>query len=77
MGSGKMAKIKSLYKGRFNFHHEVFIEHAFAYTALQAKCIMIRRIANKHGVSYLTTYNYFHDHADSCSVKIETLFKEV
>ena len=68
-------RIKNRYVGYFNFHRELLIEYAYAYTTLQAKCIMMRRIANKHNVSYFTVFNHFKD-TDNCKIQLETEFKE-
>jgi len=63
--------VKKLYKGIFVLNRETFIEYVYAYTVNQAKNIIIRRIARKHGVIPIIVFGYFKDHPGSYIVKEE------
>lgn len=64
-------KIKNLYRGAFNFAHAVEFEYAYAYTERQAKAIMCRRLANKHGVGFLTVWQLFDGSKNNFEITIE------
>lgn len=70
------SKIKALYKGYFNFNRETCIEYAYAYTPLQAKTIMMRRLAKKHDVSFFTVFNQFNGNKCNHEIMLEMEFKE-
>jgi hypothetical protein len=46
--TGKRNKV--LYKGYFNLSNEIIISRAYAFTELQAKTLMLRRIAKDKGL---------------------------
>lgn len=69
--------VKSLYCGVFNFKRERYIEYVYAYTPLQAKMIIMRRIANKQGVPLSWVCNYFNGAKDNFKIEPETIFEEV
>lgn len=58
----KEKREKKLWKGIFQFPHTIYVEYAKAYSADQAKVMMLRRIAGKQGVSYGNAITYFEDH---------------
>jgi hypothetical protein len=72
----KEPKIKSLYRGAFNYAHAVEIEYAYAYTANQAKAVICRRLAKKHGVGFLTVWQLFDGSRDNFEITIELEVRE-
>ena len=72
-----MAKVKHLFKGIYQGRHKLFIERCYAYTEKQAYVILCRRIAKKQDVDPLLVMEYFLDHPDDYSVKLEVEFEEV
>ena len=72
-----MAKLKNLYVGTFQFRHSTFIERAYAYSEKQAYVVICQRIAKKQDVDPWLVMEYFRDHPDDYSVKLEVEFEEV
>ena len=69
-------KVKNLYRGCFNYTREVHILYVFAFSAVQAKEIMLRRLAHKHGVSLYWVRGLFNGQVDNFEVRLEVEFKE-
>jgi len=67
----KEKKKKVLYKGVFNFSHEMIIKYLCAFTANQAKVLMMRRIAKEHGVSYGCVFDLFDGSKDNFRIEEE------
>ena len=75
MATGQKSKI--LYCGFFNLGNEVIIRRAYAFTELQAKTLMIRRIAKEKGLSGMGgLFKVFDGHLENFKIeeekKIET-----
>jgi hypothetical protein len=68
--------IKDKYIGRFNFQREIYIEYAYAFSPLQAKMVIMRRIAKKQDVPFFTVYNFFNENKDNWEIQLETEFRE-
>ena len=71
------SKQKHIFFGHFQFKHTAYVEHCYAYTEKQAYVILCRRIAKKQDVDPLLVMEYFLDHPDDYSVKLEVEFEEV
>jgi hypothetical protein len=74
--SSGFKKLKNNYKGLFCYRSEMKVEYAYAYSADQAKLIMMRRLAKKQGVIPSVVFNYFKEHENSCDIRIETEWRE-
>ena len=68
---------KNVYKGIFNLKMEVFMEYAYAYSPAQAKTVMVRRIAKKHGVLPVVVFGWLKEHPHCYEIRLETEFEEV
>ncbi len=55
----KITRNKVLFKGVFSYRAGLDTEYAYAYSAVQAKVMMMRRLAIKHEVSYQTVFGMF------------------
>lgn len=56
---------------------ETFIERAYAYSEKQAKLILARRIAKKHGVLPVVVNQYLKEHPACFKIEAEIEFKEI
>lgn len=65
-------KEKHLFRGYFNFRHQLRIEYARAYSGKQAKVQMMRRIAKRHNVPYEYVIREFSGSQDNFKIEIET-----
>jgi hypothetical protein len=70
-------KYKNLWKGLFSYRSEMEVQYAYAYSKAQAKVMMLRRLANKHDVSYQAVFGMFDGSKPNYQIIIETEFKEV
>jgi hypothetical protein len=68
---------KQLYKLTAMYRREVIIRYGYAYSPVQARAIILRRMADEQGMEPCVVFGYFKDHPDSVSIQIETEFKEV
>jgi len=76
MATGGKKKSKVLYRGYFNLGSEIIIRRAYAYTELQAKTLMIRRIAGEKKLSGMGgLFRVFDGHLEN--FKIEKEHKDV
>lgn len=66
-----IAKHKKLWRGVFNFRHQVVIRYLQAYSAAQAKVLMMRRIAQEHGVPYSYVFRLFDGSIDNFEITEE------
>jgi hypothetical protein len=68
-----MGKRKQLYlfRGTFNYSHEIVVKYTYAPTWAAAKNRMLRRIAREHEVSYQHVYGMFDGHTDNFNVEID------
>ena len=70
-------KVKHLFRGVFNFSKQILVLYAHAFSEAQAKEIMLRRIADKHGVSLYWVRGLFNEKQDNFEISIEVEMKEV
>jgi hypothetical protein len=61
--------MKKLYFGSFNYKGELHRYYRFAIGSGQAKQFMLRALADKIGVSFLSLRNYFSGKEDNFSVR--------
>lgn len=66
-----IAKSKKLWRGVFNFRHQIVIRYLQAYSADQAKVLMMRRIAQEHGVPYSYVFRLFDGSIDNFEITEE------
>ena len=66
-----MNKVKTLYKGAFNYSREMEIRYAHAYSGRQAKVLMMRQLANDHDVSYQTVFAMFNGDKPNFTIEKE------
>ena len=70
--TGKKKKSKLLYRGYFNLGSEILIRRAYAYTELQAKTLMIRRIAGEKKLSGMGgLFRVFDGHLENYKIELE------
>ena len=69
-------KIKTLFRGAFNFHQTAKIMYAYAYTERQAWTIFCQRLAKKDGVHPSVVYGIFDGSRPNHEITIETEWKE-
>ena len=69
-------KVKSVYKGLFNFHTGLERAYAYAYSESQAKVVMARRIAKKQGVFPAVIMSWMKEHPTMYQIKLECEFEE-
>ncbi len=62
---------KRLWRGVFNFRHQIVVRYLRAYSAEQAKVLMMRRIAKEHGVPYSYVFGLFEGHQDNYTISEE------
>ena len=70
-------RCKHLWCGVFNYHRQMFVEYAYAYTEKQAKLVFCQRIAKKAGVHPGVICNIFNGNNDNFQIKKEIEFREV
>lgn len=68
--------IKQLFRGMFMYNRECHIRYGYAFSALQARMTMLRRMANEQGVDPRVVFGYFKDHPDRAVITIEMEVKE-
>ena len=73
----KNSKPKILYRGIFNYAHELIILYTYAFSPAQAKERFFRRLAKLHNVSVHAVRQIFDGSKPNFSIKIEMSFKEV
>jgi hypothetical protein len=69
--------VKHLYKGIFVMKRETFIERGYAYSEKQARIVLARRIAKKHGVLPVVVNKYLKEHPQCFKIEKEIEFTEV
>ena len=69
--------VKQVWKGVFMYQRECAIRYAHAFSAQQAKVIMIRRLADEHGIDPRVVFGYFRDHPQGVTIQIEVEVKEI
>ena len=69
--------IKQLWKGIFSYHCGLEKEYAYAFSREQARVIMARRLAKKHGVHPSVVLGMFDGKRDNFSIEIEMEVKEL
>lgn len=62
---------KQLWKGVFSFRCELQREYAYAYSKEQARVVMCRRIAEKHGVHPSVVMSLFDGSKDNFTIEKE------
>ncbi|HHT9146510.1 MAG TPA: hypothetical protein ACFYD4_12705 [Candidatus Wunengus sp. YC61] len=70
-------RCKQKYCGVFNYAHEVYILYCYAYSPAQAREILFKRLADKHGVEVCRVRQLFDGSKDNMSIMVEVNFKEV
>jgi len=70
-----MAKIKNLYRGAFNYRNSVNVLYAYAFSPEQARVIMCRRLAKRHGVHPAVVLSLFGD-GENYEITVELEIKE-
>lgn len=68
---GVEKKSKVLFKGWFNFSHELHVMYVKAYSERQAWMNFCRRIAKKHGVTLRMVMGHFDGNTDNYVIKEE------
>ena len=71
MGLVEAMNTKHLWKGIFVYHHEQCKEFAWAYSEIQAKMVMCRRLANRQGVHPSVVFGYFDGSKDNYRIQKE------
>jgi hypothetical protein len=66
---GKMEK--QLWMGAFMFNRECHIRYTYAFSAIQARMVMIRRMAKEQEINPRVIFGYFKDHPDRAIITIE------
>ena len=69
--------VKNLYRGCFNYAHEVEIRRTTASSGRQAKIFMMHQLAREHGVSYAAVSRIFDGSKPNFGVELEIEDKEV
>lgn len=69
--------VKNLYKGVIAMPRETFIARCYAYSETQAKIILARRVAKKHGVLPVVVNTFLKEHPACFIIEKEIEFKEV
>jgi hypothetical protein len=69
-------KLKTLFRGAFNYRQTAKVLYAYAFTERQAWAIMCRRLAEKDGVHPSVVMNLFDSSRPNFEITIETEFKE-
>jgi hypothetical protein len=67
---------KQLFRGMFMYNRECLIRYGYAFSALQARTVMLRRMAKEQGVDPVVVFGYFKDHPDRAVITIEMEIKE-
>ncbi len=60
-----------LWRGNFNYVHELVTKYTWAPTWASAKTRMLRRIAAEHGVDYRVVFGMFDGSRDNFTVEME------
>ncbi len=61
-------KLKTKYRGAFNYHQTAKVLYAYAYSKTQAWAIMCRRLAEKDGIGVLTVMQKFNGKMDNYEI---------
>ena len=69
-------KVKSLWRGAFNFRQTAKVMYAYAFSERQAWDIFCQRLAKKDGVHPSAVYGIFDGSRDNFQITIETEIKE-
>ncbi len=69
-------KLKTLFRGAFNFHQTAKVLYAYAYTKRQAWAIMCQRLAKKDGVHPSAVYGIFDGSRDNYEITVEMEVRE-
>jgi len=69
-------KCKQLFKGVFSYRCELQREYAYAFSKEQARVVMCRRLAKKHGVHQSVVLSMFNGERDNYQITIETEMRE-
>ncbi len=62
---------KRLWRGVFNFRHQIIVRYLQAYSAAQAKVLMMRRIAHEQDVPYAYVFGLFDGSIDNFEITEE------
>jgi len=68
--------IKQLFKGKFIYSHELFIEYSYAHSKEQARVIMCRRLAKKHDVHPATVLSLFSGEKPNYEITMEVEYRD-
>jgi hypothetical protein len=69
-------KVKSLWRGAFNFHQTAKVMYTYAYSERQAWAVFCQRLAKKDGVHPSAVYRIFDGSRDNYEIKIELEVRE-
>ena len=69
-------KVKTLFRGAFNFHQTAIVLYRYAHTERQAWLQMCRYLAEKDGVLPSVVLTLFDGSRDNFEITIETEWKE-
>jgi len=73
----KTSKIKSRFRGRFNYQGEIHVLYCFASSEKQAKLIFIKRLSKLLDRSPWSLSGLYSGYLDNFSVSLETEFVEI
>lgn len=71
-----MKKIKSLWRGIFNYHRVVYILYGHAFSERQAWVSFCHRLAEKHNIPARNVMNFFDGTKDNYEIRVEVEFHE-
>ena len=69
-------KVKTLFRGAFNFHQTAKVMYTYAYTERQAWAVFCQRLAKKDGVHPSAVYGIFDGSRDNYEITVELEVKE-
>jgi len=69
--------VKNLYRGIFNYSHEVKIRYTTASSKRQAKIFMMHQLAREHDVHYCVVAGIFDGSKQNFEINMEVEYKEV
>lgn len=66
-----MKRKNYLWRGTFNYSHEIEIKYTYAPTWASAKTRILRRIATDHGVNFSHVFNMFNGDKNNFTIERE------
>lgn len=67
---------KKLYVGDFRYNRELVTKHVFAFSGRQAKVLMMKQLAEDHGVNYSIVAGIFDGSKPNFDIKVDTKWRE-